>query len=128
MSIFGYDPARFHTGRAPIEAAALGLKLGPIRSPTGATWSPSTSNGTMVDFAGGHPTSDDAAPIIKALDEQLGGEVRFHAGVEYATSWWRRPAWVEANARPRTICPTKRRCTRQGPAGAPIAPADGRLA
>src|SRR5438552_687881 len=31
MSIFGYDPARFHTGRAPIEAAALGLKLGPDR-------------------------------------------------------------------------------------------------
>src|SRR5262249_12256382 len=27
MAIFGYDPARFHTGRAPIEAAALGLKL-----------------------------------------------------------------------------------------------------
>src|SRR5689334_6609539 len=29
MAIFGYDPARFHTGRAPIEAAALGLKLAP---------------------------------------------------------------------------------------------------
>src|SRR3954454_24952270 len=27
MSILGYAPARFHTGRAPIEAAALGLKL-----------------------------------------------------------------------------------------------------
>ena len=29
MSILGYDPARYHTGRAPIEAAALGLKLRP---------------------------------------------------------------------------------------------------
>src|SRR3954470_10390525 len=29
MSIFRYDPAEFHTGRAPIEAAALGLKLRP---------------------------------------------------------------------------------------------------
>src|SRR6187431_977839 len=27
MSILGYDPAEYHTGRAPIEAAALGLKL-----------------------------------------------------------------------------------------------------
>src|SRR5919106_4844695 len=27
MSILGYDPAHFHTGRAPIEAAALGLRL-----------------------------------------------------------------------------------------------------
>ncbi|MEO7556948.1 MAG: phosphoglycerate mutase, partial [Acidimicrobiales bacterium] len=31
MSIFGYDPVRYHTGRAPIEAAALGLKLPPDR-------------------------------------------------------------------------------------------------
>ena len=29
MSILGYDPARYHTGRAPIEAAALGLRLRP---------------------------------------------------------------------------------------------------
>src|SRR5438067_11086788 len=29
MSILGYDPARYHTGRAPIEAAAMGLRLGP---------------------------------------------------------------------------------------------------
>mgnify|MGYP001238858012 CR=1 FL=1 len=27
MSIFGFDPSQFHTGRAPIEAAALGLSL-----------------------------------------------------------------------------------------------------
>ena len=27
MSLFGYDPLRFHTGRAPIEAAAQGLTL-----------------------------------------------------------------------------------------------------
>ena len=31
MSILGYDPSRYHTGRAPIEAAALGLKLPPDR-------------------------------------------------------------------------------------------------
>src|SRR4051812_40888030 len=29
MSILGYDPHHFHTGRAPIEAAALGLQLAP---------------------------------------------------------------------------------------------------
>src|SRR3981189_1055310 len=29
MAILGYDPARFHTGRAPIEAAAMGVELGP---------------------------------------------------------------------------------------------------
>src|SRR2546422_398556 len=28
MAILGYDPAEFHTGRAPIEAAAMGIDLG----------------------------------------------------------------------------------------------------
>src|SRR6516164_3064763 len=29
MSVLGYDPARYHTGRSPLEAAASGLQLGP---------------------------------------------------------------------------------------------------
>ncbi|MEM6553649.1 MAG: cofactor-independent phosphoglycerate mutase [Planctomycetota bacterium] len=29
MSLLGYDPLRYHTGRAPLEAAALGIDLGP---------------------------------------------------------------------------------------------------
>ena len=41
----------------------------------------------MVDFAGGHPSSDEAAEVIGALDAALGrgagGEVEFHAGVQY---------------------------------------------
>ena len=29
LAIMGYDPARYHTGRAPLEAAALGVDLAP---------------------------------------------------------------------------------------------------
>ena len=29
MSMLGYDPARYHTGRAPIEAASQGIEMGP---------------------------------------------------------------------------------------------------
>ena len=100
MSIFGYDPARFHTGRAPIEAAALGLKLGPDQVAYRCNLVTVDAHGTMVDFAGGHPTSDDAAPIIKALDEQLGGEVRFHAGVEYRHIMVAPAGWVDAECVP----------------------------
>lgn len=100
MSIFGYDPARFHTGRAPIEAAALGLKLGPDQVAYRCNLVTVDSHGTMVDFAGGHPSSDDAAPIIKALDDQLGGEVRFHAGVEYRHIMVAPASWVEADCTP----------------------------
>jgi len=38
MSILGYDPARYHTGRSPIEAASMGVELGPTTSPSAATW------------------------------------------------------------------------------------------
>ena len=29
MSIMGYDPALYHTGRSPLEAASMGVRLGP---------------------------------------------------------------------------------------------------
>jgi len=33
MSIMGYDPAVYHTGRSPLEAAEYGVDLGPTTSP-----------------------------------------------------------------------------------------------
>ena len=44
------------------------------------------ADGTMVDFAAGHVTSEQSHPIVAALDRELGGGrdgVRFHPGVEY---------------------------------------------
>ncbi len=38
LAIMGYDPERYHTGRAPLEAAALGVELGPGKWPSAATW------------------------------------------------------------------------------------------
>src|SRR5918994_2200734 len=55
MAILGYDPARYHTGRAPIEAAALGLKLRPDQIAYRCNLVEVGRDGTMVDFAGGHP-------------------------------------------------------------------------
>ena len=38
----------------------------------------------MVDFAGGHPSTEDAAEVIRALDDELGGDgISFHPGVQY---------------------------------------------
>jgi 2,3-bisphosphoglycerate-independent phosphoglycerate mutase len=86
MAILGYDPARFHTGRAPIEAAAMGIELGPDEVAYRCNLVTIGVDDTMLDFAAGHPTDAQSHPILAALDEQLGGEregVRFHAGVEY---------------------------------------------
>jgi 2,3-bisphosphoglycerate-independent phosphoglycerate mutase len=44
------------------------------------------ADGTMVDFAGGHPSSEEAAKVISAIDDELGGTrdgLSFHPGVQY---------------------------------------------
>jgi 2,3-bisphosphoglycerate-independent phosphoglycerate mutase len=86
LSIMGYDPAEFHTGRAPIEAAAMGVDLEPGEVAFRCNLVTIDAAETMVDFAAGHLTSEQSAPIVAALDAALGGGrdgIRFHAGVEY---------------------------------------------
>jgi 2,3-bisphosphoglycerate-independent phosphoglycerate mutase len=85
LSILGYDPARYHTGRAPIEAAAMGLRLGPDQVAYRCNLVTVGADGTMVDFAGGHPSSEQAGAVIAALDAEVGAAagVSFHPGVQY---------------------------------------------
>jgi 2,3-bisphosphoglycerate-independent phosphoglycerate mutase len=86
LSILGYDPAEYHTGRAPIEAAAMGVELAPDEVAYRCNLVTVDAAGTMVDFAAGHLTSEQSHPIVAALEHELGGGrdgVRFHAGVEY---------------------------------------------
>lgn len=85
LAILGYDPAVYHTGRAPIEAAAMGIDLAPDEVAFRCNLV-TVDDGTMVDFAAGHLTSAQSHPIIAALDAALGGGrdgVRFFPGVEY---------------------------------------------
>jgi 2,3-bisphosphoglycerate-independent phosphoglycerate mutase len=86
LSILGYDPAEYHTGRAPIEAAAMGVELAPDEVAYRCNLVTVDAAGTMVDFAAGHVTSEQSHVIVAALDDALGhgrDGVRFHPGVEY---------------------------------------------
>jgi 2,3-bisphosphoglycerate-independent phosphoglycerate mutase len=86
LAILGYDPAVYHTGRAPIEAAAMGVELDPGEVAYRCNLVTIDDAGTMVDFAAGHLDSAQSRPIVAALDQALGDGrdgVRFHAGVEY---------------------------------------------
>src|SRR5438552_8657055 len=88
LSLFGYDPLQVYTGRAPLETAAMGIHLGPhdyaIRC--NLVYVP---DGHMRDFTAGHISSEDGAPLIKALQHELGGQeiaggtIEFHPGVQY---------------------------------------------
>ena len=101
MSILGYDPARYHTGRAPIEAAALGLRLTPDQIAYRCNLVTIGADGTMVDFAGGHPSTDDAAAVIAALQAELGDdEVSFHPGVQYRHIVVAPKEWADAECTP----------------------------
>ena len=124
MSILGYDPARFHTGRAPIEAAALGLRLPPDRVAYRCNLSTVRSDETMADFAGGHPTTEAAMAVIEALDEALGRgagtEIEFHAGVQYRHILVAPADWADATCTPPHDLSDKRVVWPTGPAAAKL--------
>jgi 2,3-bisphosphoglycerate-independent phosphoglycerate mutase len=101
MSIIGYDPAAYHTGRAPIEAAALGLKLRPDQVAYRCNLVTIGNDGTMLDFAGGHPSSEAASEVIDALQAELGSdEVVFHPGVQYRHILVAPADWADADCVP----------------------------
>ena len=69
------------------------------------------ADGTMVDFSGGHPTTEVAAKVVAALDDELGGSgVEFHPGVEYRHIMVAPASWAEADlhAAPRPLRPARR--------------------
>ncbi len=88
LSLFGYDPLQVYTGRAPLETAAIGIKLGPndwaIRC--NLVYAP---DGHMRDFTAGHISNEDSRELILALQKELGGKevaggaIEFHPGVQY---------------------------------------------
>jgi 2,3-bisphosphoglycerate-independent phosphoglycerate mutase len=87
MSIMGYDPAVYHTGRSPLEAASMGVALGPndIAFRCNLVTLRGTGNETvMEDFTSGHITTAEAAQIIRDLGRELGGDgIEFFPGVSY---------------------------------------------
>jgi 2,3-bisphosphoglycerate-independent phosphoglycerate mutase len=87
LSIFGYDPFRYYTGRGPLEAASLGVKLEPDDIAFRCNLVTLQFDGTktfMEDFAAGHITNEEAKEIILDLDKEIGSkEIRFYPGVSY---------------------------------------------
>jgi len=83
LSLMGYDPAKFHTGRAPLEAIAQGLTASPDQTIFRCNFV-TIEDGMMRDFTAGHIAQKDANRIIADLNKRLGKEgVTFHAGVSY---------------------------------------------
>jgi 2,3-bisphosphoglycerate-independent phosphoglycerate mutase len=88
MAILGYDPDRFHTGRAPLEAASMGVKLAPddvaFRCNLVTVEPGAGGDLILVDYSAGHISSEHGRLLINALQESLGNELfHFYPGVSY---------------------------------------------
>ncbi len=83
LSLLGYDPADCYTGRAPLEAASLGISLAPGEAVFRAN-TVCVVDGIMDDYAGGHITTEESHALILELDKKLGiPGVKLHPGVSY---------------------------------------------
>src|SRR5207302_9381883 len=83
MSILGYDPRAYHTGRSPIEAASMGVDLAADDVAFRCNLV-TLDGGVMQDFTAGHISTDEARQIIADLDRELRGDgIEFHPGISY---------------------------------------------
>ncbi len=87
LSILGYDPAAVYTGRSPLEAASIGISLGPedvaVRCNIVTLENEGADSG-MEDFSAGHISTAEAGELLCALQGRVADRgVRFHTGVSY---------------------------------------------
>ena len=87
MSLLGYDPARYFTGRGPLEAASMKVSLETddlaFRCNL-VTLGVLGSQVTMEDFTADHISSEEARQIIQDIDGEMGTEtIQFYPGVSY---------------------------------------------
>ena len=89
MSVMGFDPMKYYTGRSPLEAVSIGVKLKDddvtLRCNI-VTLSDEENYGdkTMVDYSAGDISSEEAAELIKAVEEAFGNEkYKYYSGVSY---------------------------------------------
>lgn len=83
LCLLGYDPEKYYTGRAPLEAANLGIELGP------EDWAfrcnlITARDDVLEDFSAGHISTEEAHALMGFLDEKLSsGQIHFYGGKSY---------------------------------------------
>jgi len=83
LCLLGYDPVRYHKGRAPLEAAALGIELAP------ADWVfrvnfITVEHGNIIDHSAGHIEDAEGRRLLHDLAARLDlDQIDLHPGVSY---------------------------------------------
>jgi 2,3-bisphosphoglycerate-independent phosphoglycerate mutase len=84
LSLLGYDPHIYCTGRGPLEAPARGIKLGKNDAAFRCNLI-TEKDGLLVDYSAGHITTDQAEQLIEAVKKAFGkpGKIEFYSGLDY---------------------------------------------
>ncbi len=88
LSLLGYRPEDYYTGRAPLEAASMAIDLAEDETAFRCnlvTLNHGVENRVeMIDYSAGHISSDESRQLIEALEKECSTK-RFHfkAGISY---------------------------------------------
>lgn len=104
LSVLGYNPHEFYSGRGPLEAANMGIHLGPddVAFRCNLVTLSEDTDVRMDDFTADHISSAEAKEMILALQAEMGDETfQFYPGVGYRHLL----VWCDGDASPRTTPP-----------------------
>ncbi len=117
LSLLGYNPLEHFTGRAPLEAAASGIELGPD------DWAVrcnlvTIEGGLMREYTAGHISSAEAAALLETVQQRLGSDrLQFYPGVSYRNLLVVRGGGQPAPFSPQTLATPPHDLTDQPVAG-----------
>jgi len=88
LSILGYDPKEYYSGRSSLEALSMGIKLNDgdvtFRCNLVTLEKDSSSTVIMKDYSAGGISTEEASELIKYLNKNLTlGGFELHAGISY---------------------------------------------
>lgn len=88
LSLLGYEPEKYYTGRAPLEAASMGVSIAPdeIAFRCNLVTVDRSDHGRVImrDYSAGHISSEEGAELVRAVQERCGTErLRIYPGIGY---------------------------------------------
>lgn len=89
LSVLGYDPSEYYTGRSPLEAVSIGVSMLDTDVALRCNLVSLSEDGTyeekiMLDYSAGDISSAEAAELIKSVQENFGNDIfTFYSGVSY---------------------------------------------
>jgi 2,3-bisphosphoglycerate-independent phosphoglycerate mutase len=89
LSVMGFDPRKYLTGRSPLEAVSMGIEMSDTDVAFRTNLVTLAGDGayedlTIVDHSSGDISSEEAGVLVELVEKELGGgDIHFYQGVSY---------------------------------------------